>query len=91
MAIESTRLKMSNPQTFLWRMVLFVVIATLLTIILAGILMTAFLANPFLNGLILAVLALGIVFAFIQVIRLYPEVKWVNNFRIGDPGFKHGD
>lgn len=88
MAIESTRLKMSNPQTFLWRMVLFVVIATLLTIILAGILMTAFLANPFLNGLILAVLALGIVFAFIQVVRLYPEVKWVNNFRVGDPGLE---
>src|SRR6187402_116220 len=24
--------------------------------------------------------------AFRQVIRLYPEVSWVNNFRIADPG-----
>ncbi|VAW15239.1 MotA/TolQ/ExbB proton channel family protein, probably associated with flagella [hydrothermal vent metagenome] len=88
MATETTRLKMTNPQTFLWRMVLFVVIVTLLTIILAGYLTTAFAANPFLNGLILVVLLLGIVFAFMQVIRLYPEVKWVNNFRVGDPGLE---
>lgn len=88
MAIESTRLKMSSPQTFLWRMVLFVVIVTMLAIILAGYLTTAFVANPFLNGTILIVLLLGIAFAFIQVIRLYPEVKWVNNFRVGDPGLE---
>ncbi len=88
MATESTRLKMTNPQTFLWRMVLFVIIVTLLTIILAGFLTVAFAANPFLNGLILVVLLLGIVFSFMQVIRLYPEVKWVNNFRVGDPGLE---
>jgi len=88
MATESTRLKMTNPQTFLWRMVLFVIIVTLLTIILAGYLTVAFAANPFLNGLILVVLLLGIVFSFMQVIRLYPEVKWVNNFRVGDPGLE---
>jgi len=32
------------------------------------------------------VLLIGIVLAFRQVIRLYPEVAWVNNFRIADPG-----
>jgi hypothetical protein len=32
------------------------------------------------------VLFIGIVLAFRQVIRLYPEVSWVNNFRIADPG-----
>jgi hypothetical protein len=46
----------------------------------------AFWANPVLNGLILAVLAIGILRAFGQVIRLYPEIRWVNAFRIADPG-----
>jgi hypothetical protein len=46
----------------------------------------AFWANPVLNGLILAVLCIGIVRAFGQVIRLYPEIRWVNAFRIADPG-----
>ena len=31
-------------------------------------------------------LFIGIILAFRQVIRLYPEVSWVNNFRIADPG-----
>jgi len=47
---------------------------------------TAFFANPGLNALIGAVLLIGIILAFRQVIRLYPEVAWVNNFRIADPG-----
>jgi hypothetical protein len=32
------------------------------------------------------VLLIGIILSFRQVIRLYPEVSWVNNFRIADPG-----
>ena len=43
-------------------------------------------ANPGLNALIIAVLLVGIVYAFRQVLRLYPEINWVNNFRISDPG-----
>ena len=31
-------------------------------------------------------LVVGIVYAFRQVLRLYPEINWVNNFRISDPG-----
>src|SRR5262249_39640448 len=46
----------------------------------------AFLANPGLNLLIIGVLFIGIGFAFRQVIRLFPEVAWVNNFRLADPG-----
>jgi len=29
---------------------------------------------------------IGTILSFRQVIRLYPEVAWVNNFRISDPG-----
>ena len=31
-------------------------------------------------------LLIGTILSFRQVIRLYPEVAWVNNFRIADPG-----
>jgi len=46
----------------------------------------AFFANPGLNALIGAVLLIGTILSFRQVIRLYPEVTWVNSFRIADPG-----
>jgi biopolymer transport protein ExbB/TolQ len=46
----------------------------------------AFMSNPGLNGLILGVLFIGILLSFRQVIRLFPEVAWVNNFRLADPG-----
>ena len=46
----------------------------------------AMLNNPVLNGLICFVLVAGILFAFHQVLRLYPEIRWVNAFRIADPG-----
>ncbi|MBV9460924.1 MAG: flagellar motor protein MotA, partial [Bradyrhizobium sp.] len=46
----------------------------------------AFFANPGLNALIGLVLLIGILLSFRQVIRLYPEISWVNNFRIADPG-----
>jgi hypothetical protein len=32
------------------------------------------------------VLVVGVVYSFRQVLRLYPEINWVNNFRISDPG-----
>ncbi len=81
--------KLSRPQVFLWRMILFLVLAVLLAIILdgqTGQLRRSFLANPGLNGLIIAVLLVGVVYAFRQVLRLFPEINWVNNFRISDPG-----
>jgi hypothetical protein len=39
-----------------------------------------------LNGLIVGVLLLGILLAFRQLIRLFPEIAWVNSFRLADPG-----
>jgi len=46
----------------------------------------AFLANPFLNAVIIFVLAVGIARAFWLVVRLFPEIDWVNGFRLADPG-----
>jgi hypothetical protein len=78
--------KLSSPRIFLVRMLVFLVLCALVMVVLYKQIVTAFFANPGLNALIGAVLAIGIILSFRQVIRLYPEVAWVNNFRIADPG-----
>src|ERR1700686_506045 len=84
MEIEFT--KLSSPRIFLVRMLVFLVLCALVTVVLYKQIVVAFFANPGLNALIGAVMAIGIILSFRQVIRLYPEVAWVNNFRIADPG-----
>ena len=84
MEIELT--KLSSPRIFLVRMLVFLVLCALVMVVLYKQIITAFFANPGLNALIGAVLLIGIILSFRQVIRLYPEVAWVNNFRIADPG-----
>ncbi len=78
--------KVSSPRIFLVRMMLFLVLTGLVAVVLYRQIWDAFGANPFLNGLIVLVLLIGIVFAFRQVLRLFPEVAWVNSFRLADPG-----
>jgi len=85
-AIEIEPAKLSSPRIFLVRMLVFLVLCALVMVVLYKQIVTAFFANPGLNALIGAVLAIGIILSFRQVIRLYPEVAWVNNFRIADPG-----
>ena len=84
MEIELT--KLSSPRIFLVRMLVFLVLCTLVIVVLYKQIMLAFFANPGLNALIGMVLLVGTILSFRQVIRLYPEVAWVNNFRIADPG-----
>jgi hypothetical protein len=78
--------KLSTPRIFLVRMLVFLVLCALLMVVLYKQIVLAFFANPGLNALIGAVLLIGTILSFRQVIRLYPEVAWVNNFRIADPG-----
>jgi predicted PurR-regulated permease PerM len=65
-------------------MLVFVALVAFLGFILYRQVTEFFLTNPGLNGLILGVLLVGVVLAFLQVIRLMPEVAWVNTFRTGD-------
>ncbi len=78
--------KLSSPRIFLVRMLVFLVLCALVAVVLYKQILVAFMANPGLNALIGAVLLIGIILSFRQVIRLYPEVAWVNSFRIADPG-----
>ncbi len=85
-AMEIELNKLSSPRIFLVRMLVFLVLCALVAVVLYKQIIVAFLANPGLNALIGVVLLIGIILTFRQVIRLYPEVAWVNNFRIADPG-----
>jgi hypothetical protein len=86
MAKELDPLKLSSPRIFLFRMLVFIVLGGLITFLLYKQIAVAYMANPGLNTLIIAVLVIGIILALRQVIRLYPEIAWVNNFRLADPG-----
>jgi hypothetical protein len=86
MAQDIDPFKLSSPRIFLVRMVVFLTLCALLVIVLYKQIWGAFLANPGLNALIIAVLLIGIALAFRQVIRLFPEIDWVNGFRLADPG-----
>lgn len=74
---------LSSPQVFLFSMLVFLAICGFIAAILYRQISSAFQANPGLNGLILGVLAVGVLLAFAQVIRLFREVRWVNSFRAG--------
>jgi hypothetical protein len=77
---------LSTPKVFLARMLVTLILVGFLAAILAPQLTSAFKTNPFLNGVIIAVFVIGCFYAFWQVLRLYPEIRWVNAFRIADPG-----
>jgi hypothetical protein len=74
---------LATPTVYLVKMLIFLVLVGLLGVILTPQLLTAFWSNPFINGLILFVLVVGIVLSFRQVVRLFPEVNWVNSLQEG--------
>lgn len=86
LAAKSVHRTLSSPGGFLLNMVFFLTIVGFIAAIAMPTLINAFFNNPFLNGLIIFVLFVGILYSFRQVIRLYPEIRWVNAFRIADPG-----
>ena len=75
--------KLSSPHIFLIRMVLFLVIILFVIAVTYRQLLIAFAANPFLNGVIILVLTIGVILALTQVARLFPEVRWANAYRAG--------
>ncbi len=82
--------KLSSPMVFFWIMVIFLILTGFVAAILYRQIQSAFLSNPGLNGLILGVLAVGILMVFTHVIRLRPEVRWVNSFRAAGSADKVG-
>jgi len=86
MANGPDQAKLASPRIFLIRMLVFLILCGLIAFVLQRQILNAFMANPWLNALIFGVLLIGIVLSFLRVIRLFPEVTWVNNFRRADTG-----
>ncbi|MBT3071509.1 flagellar motor protein MotA [Rhodomicrobium sp. Az07] len=76
---------LSGPGRFVGRMLLFLILAGLIGFIIHKQIIENFDHNRPLNTLIVGVLIFGILYTFQQVFRLFPEVRWVNNFRLSDP------
>lgn len=76
------------PRVYLIRMMVFILVVAILVAILFPTIRSSFMHNPGLNGFIALVLLFGIAHAFRQVVRLFPEVNWINGFRIADPGLE---
>src|ERR1700730_17906416 len=85
MASDLNHTKLSSPRIFLIRMLVFLILCALIAFVLQRQILNAFLANPWLNGLIIGVLMIGIILSFHHVIRLFREVSWVNGYRSADP------
>ncbi len=76
------------PRVYLVRMAVFTILICIGAAVLFPNIQVAFMANPGLNGLIIVVLLLGLAYTFRMVFRLWPEVNWVNSFRIANPGLE---
>jgi hypothetical protein len=74
---------MTRPTTYLIRMAIFLVLVAAAVGALSPVLWVVFWHNPGLNGLILLVLAIGIAWNLRQVLRLAPEVAWLDHYRAG--------
>jgi len=72
---------MTRPTPYLIRMLVFLVLVLGVTALLAHELIAAFIANPLLNSVILAVLLGGVAWNIRQVVRLGPEVAWLETFQ----------
>jgi len=72
---------MTRPiQTLLW-MSLFTILVITGAFFLAEPLHQAFTSNVVFNGIIMAVLVIGIGINFRQVLQLYPEIAWIKHFQ----------
>ncbi len=75
---------LASPTVYLIKMIIFLILVAMVAAILINTVILFFWANPFLNGLIVFVALTGIVLSFRQVVRLFPEIRWVNSLQDGN-------
>lgn len=76
---------MSQPIRALYSMLAVLVALFATAFILRAPLLTAFSAQPWFNGLIVVVFAIGVLVNLRHVVRLQSEVRWIEGFRRSDP------
>jgi hypothetical protein len=74
---------LASPVVYLVKILIFLIIVGFVGLILGSQITTFYWANPFINSLILLVGATGIFLSFRQIIRLFPEIKWLNSLQDG--------
>lgn len=74
---------MTNPQRFLNRVIVFLVVTLLVVAAVYDVVWRAFLHNPALNGLILGVLLLGLVYTIRRILMLKSEIAWLESVQEG--------
>lgn len=72
---------MTRPHRYLLRMFFFLLAVGAACALIVPQLLDAFLANAALNGMILAVLVLGVLYIFRQVFVLRPEIHWLEHLQ----------
>lgn len=77
---------MSNPKHTLFWMTLFLAVVSAICVLIYVPLQTAFMANWVFNALIFCVLLIGIGITYRQVFVLFPEIRWIAQFRTGRMG-----
>ncbi len=76
---------MTRPNVYLLRMAAFLIAVLVVAALLSPVLLVAYGNNPGLNSLILCVLLLGIGWNLRQVLRLSPEVTWLETYQTSRP------
>ncbi|MCX5616626.1 MotA/TolQ/ExbB proton channel family protein [Bombella sp. TMW 2.2559] len=79
---------MTRPTRYLVRIIVFLLIILGLAFSLRDVLVHAFMVNPGLDGVIIAILLLGILWNIHLTVRLFPEVRWVNILQQPRAGLK---
>ncbi len=77
---------MSNPKHTLFWMTLFLAVVVVVGALIHRPLIDAFMANWVFNLLIVGVLIVGIAITYRQVFVLFPELRWISQFRTGHSG-----
>jgi len=72
---------MTRPNIYLIRMAVFLVAVGIVAAVLSPVLLSVYANNPVLNSLILLVLLIGIAWNLRQVLRLSPEVTWLETYQ----------
>eukprot|EP01036_Dinobryon_divergens_P015268 gene15268-20676_t len=70
---------LKSPTIYLVKNVVFLVIVALVCAILWAQVLRFFLASPFINSLIVLVALSCVFLSFRLIMRLFPEIKWVNS------------
>ena len=79
------------PSRFIYRSLLFLMFVAAVVAVLHQVIWDAFLHNPWLNGVILGILLIGIFLNIRRILRLRPEARWIESFRTNAPGFSLQD